>query len=215
MNKILVTAFEPFGGDPVNPTMEILEGLANVIEGHEVIKVVLPVVFGEDLQSKLNAAIEEHKPTHVFNMGLAAGRFEISLERVAINLDDGRIADNNGFQPIDNVIKIDGENAYFTNMPVKAMNQAVQKAGIPCVVSYTAGTYVCNHTMYNLLYYITKNNLNTKGIFIHVPYMSKQVIGMRSMPSLSLDQMIEGITIAITTALTTTEDISVVGGNVC
>jgi pyroglutamyl-peptidase len=69
--------------------------------------------------------------------------------------------------------------------------------------------------MYNLLYYITKNNLNTKGIFIHVPYMSKQVIGMRSMPSLSLDQMIEGITIAITTALTTTEDISLVGGNVC
>lgn len=214
MKKVLVTAFEPFGNDSINPTMEVLNALEDMIDGVEIVKLILPVVFGEKLESLLISAIKENQITHVFNLGLASGRYDFCLERVAINLDDGRIADNNGYQPIDTTIKKDGESAYFTTMPVKAMNKAINDIGIRSVISYTAGTYVCNHTMYNVLYYINKNNLNIKSIFIHVPCLPSQTIGIKNMPTMSLNDMVNALRCAIEVSLKVENDIKVVGGNV-
>ena len=152
MKTVLITGFEPFGGESVNPSWEVVSGLDNAIIGEcRVVARQLPCVFGESL-AVLNAAIDALSPSLVLAVGQAGGRTDITVERVAINVDDARIADNHGQQPVDEPIVADGPAAWFSTLPIKAMVAAMRSAGIPASVSQTAGTFVCNHVMYGLLH---------------------------------------------------------------
>ena len=199
--KLLITGFDPFGGEKINPAWEAVKGLPDNIDGVEVVKLQIPTVFKKSAQ-KLFENIDSVKPDAVICVGQAGGRFEISMERVAINLDDGRIPDNEGYQPVDVKVFEDGENAYFTSLPIKAMVEEVKKAGVPAAVSNTAGTYVCNHIMYSLLYYISKNNLN----------ISEQVLDKKNTPYMDLKTITKGLEAAIKAIKNNETDIKVSGG---
>ena len=186
--KILITGFEPFGGEPLNPSWEAVRRLPDKVADAEVIKLQIPTVFGRSADV-VRDAIVEHDPDVVVSVGQAGGRFAVSPERVAINLDDGRIPDNDGQQPIDTPIREDGPPAYFSSLPVKAMMSAMNQAGVPAVVSNTAGTYVCNHIMYQILYLIDREFPGKRGGFIHVPYTPQQVVDKPGQPSLGVDEM--------------------------
>ena len=168
--KILVTGFDPFGGEPINPAIESVKRLPDNIAGAEIIKLEIPTVRKKSLE-KIEEAINKHNPDVILSIGQAGGRFDISIERVGINLDDFRIPDNEGNQIIDEPIFPDGENSYFVKLPVKAMVQNVQKNNIPASVSYTAGTFVCNHVLYGVLYLIEKKYNGKKSGFIHIPFL--------------------------------------------
>ena len=186
--KILITGFEPFGGEPVNPSWEAVRRLPDTVEGAEVIKLQIPTVFGRSADV-VRTAILDHEPDVVVSVGQAGGRFVVSPERVAINVDDGRIPDNDGKQPIDTPIRSDGPAAYFSSLPVKAMATAMRSAGVPATVSNTAGTYVCNHIMYQVLYMIDREFPGKQGGFIHVPYTPQQVVDKPGQPALNVDDM--------------------------
>lgn len=186
--KILITGFEPFGGEATNPSWESVRALPDTIAGAEVVKLMIPVVFGRSADV-LREAVAEHDPDVIISVGQAGGRLAVSPERVAINVDDARIPDNDGKQPIDTVIKEDGPAAYFSSLPVKAMVTAMREAGIPAQVSNTAGTYVCNHIMYQILYLIANEYPGRRGGFIHVPYSPQQVAAQPPQPSMGIDDM--------------------------
>ncbi len=211
--KILVTAFDPFGGESINPALEAVKGLEDRIAGAEIEKLEIPTVFDKSAETVRNA-IKAFQPDVVLSIGQAGGRFEVSPERVAINVDDARIPDNEGNQPIDKPIHEDGESAYFTQLPVKAMVTAVREAGIPSGVSNTAGTFVCNHIMYQVQYMIDKEFPNIKGGFIHVPFIPEQVINKPGQPAMSLTDMTKGLTAAIEAivAYDGKEDLKAIGG---
>ncbi|WHZ32197.1 pyroglutamyl-peptidase I [Desemzia incerta] len=211
--KILVTGFDPFGGEKINPALEAVKGLADTIKGAEIKRLEIPTVFNKSAEV-VQKAIEEFQPDYVLNIGQAGGRYEISPERVAINVDDARIADNEGNQPIDAPIKEDGDAAYFTQLPVKAMVTAIKNAGIPGAVSNTAGTFVCNHIMYQVQYMIHTNFPKIKGGFIHVPYIPEQVVNKPGQPAMSLSDMTKGLTAAIEAVVEFDgkEDLKQVGG---
>lgn len=163
--KILLTGFDPFDREKVNPAFEAVKLLPGTIAGAQIVKLEVPTQFvraGEVLE----AAMAEHKPDVVICVGQAGGRAAITPEKVAINLMDGRIPDNAGYQPVDVPIRADGPAAYFATLPVKAMVQRMQDAGIPAAVSYTAGTYVCNSLMYTLLFLIDRKFPSVRGGFI-------------------------------------------------
>lgn len=186
--KILITGFEPFGGEAINPSWEAVNSLPDTVADAEIIKLRIPVVFGRSADA-VRDAIAAHDPDVIISVGQAGGRFAVSPERVAINVDDGRIADNDGYQPIDTPIRTDGPAAYFSSLPVKAMVTAMRKAGIPAQVSNTAGTYVCNHIMYQILYFIDREFPGRRGGFIHVPYSPQQVAFQPPQPSMGIDDM--------------------------
>ena len=194
--KILVTGFDPFGEDKINPAIEAVKRLDNEIAGAKIVKLEIPTVFG-DCADVVHEAILKEKPDYVLNIGQAGGRFALTPERVAINFDDGRIADNKGYQPIASPIHEDGQNAYFTQLPVKAMARAIREAGLPSSVSTTAGTFVCNHIMYQVQYMIDKEFPDLKAGFMHIPYLPEQVVAKPETPSLSLADDVKGITAAI------------------
>ena len=210
--KILVTGFDPFGGEPINPAIESVKRLPDNIAGAEIIKLEIPTVRKKSLE-KIEKAINEHNPDVILSIGQAGGRFDISIERIGINLDDFRIPDNEGNQIIDEPIFPDGENSYFVKLPVKAMVQNVQKNNIPASVSYTAGTFVCNHVLYGVLYLIEKKYKGKKSGFIHIPFLPQQVVDKRNMPSMELNTIVKGLTAAIE-AIVNNEDIKEVGGTV-
>ena len=212
--KILVTGFDPFGGEPINPAIESVKKLPDNIAGAEIIKLEIPTVRKKSLE-KIEKAINEHNPEVILSIGQAGGRFDISIERVGINLDDFRIPDNEGNQIIDEPIFPDGENSYFVKLPVKAMVQNVQKNNIPASVSYTAGTFVCNHVLYGVLYLIEKKYKGKKSGFIHIPFLPQQVVDKRNMPSMELNTIVKGLTAAIEAIVKNNEDIKEVGGTVC
>ena len=212
--KILVTGFDPFGGEPINPAIESVKRLPDNIAGAEIIKLEIPTVRKKSLE-KIEEAINEHNPDIILSIGQAGGRFDISIERVGINLDDFRIPDNEGNQTIDEPIFPDGENAYFVKLPVKAMVQNVQKNNIPASVSYTAGTFVCNHVLYGVLYLIEKKYNGKKSGFIHIPFLPEQVVDKRNTPSMELNTIVKGLTAAIEAIVKNDEDIKEVGGTVC
>lgn len=195
--EILLTGFDPFGGETVNPAFEAVKLLPDTIAGAEIVKQEVPTEFiraGEVLE----AAIQANQPDVVICIGQAGGRSAITPEKVAINLMDGRIADNAGYQPIDVTIQEDGETAYFTSLPVKAMVQNIKDAGIPSALSYTAGSYVCNYLMYTLLYLIDRKYPNIRGGFIHVPYAMEQVVNKPlGTPSMDLHQIARGLEKAV------------------
>lgn len=196
--KILVTGFDPFGGEGINPAWEAVSRLPKEIEGAEIVTVQIPTVFG-DSAKRLFEAVEQQQPDAVVCVGQAGGRFGITPERVAINVDDARIADNKGQQPLDTVIQADGAPAYFTTLPVKAMVEAVKAAGLPASLSNTAGTFVCNHIMYQNLYYLAKHHPNTQGGFIHVPYVTEQVVDKPGQASMALADIVKGLTVCLET----------------
>jgi len=183
--KILVTGFDPFGGDKVNPAFEAVKLLPGNIAGAEVITMEIPTVYGKSGETVENG-INKHRPDAVVCIGQAGGRSTITVEKVAINLAEARIKDNAGNQPIDQPLRADGENAYFATIPVKAMVNNIRKHGIPANISYTAGTFVCNDVMYNLLYMLDRKYPGITGGFIHVPFAPEQVVdrpdGTASMP---------------------------------
>lgn len=212
--KVLITGFDPFGGEKINPALEAVKNLPDTICNAEIIKLEIPTIFRKSLE-KIEENIIKHDPDIVISVGQAGGRFGITPERIAINIDDARIADNESNQPIDIPIFEDGENAYFTTLPIKAMIEEMKKSGIPCSISNTAGTFVCNHVMYGILYMAAKKYPNMKGGFIHVPYIPSQVLDKPNMPSMSIETITKGIELCIKAAVTKNKDIKVVGGSIC
>ena len=195
--KILLTGFDPFGGEALNPAEEAVKRVASEINGAEIIKLIIPTVRYKSLE-KIEEAIEKHHPDVVVNIGQAGGRFAITPERVAINVDDFRIPDNEGNQPVDAPVKEDGAPAYFSTLPVKAIVSELNKAGIPGSLSNTAGTFVCNHLMYGVLYTLAKNYPGVRGVFMHVPFVPEQVVGRPApAPSMNLHDIARGIEAAI------------------
>ena len=194
--KLLVTAFEPFGGESVNPAQEAMKLLPEQLGSVQILKCDVPTVFGKSAEI-VRTAISLHRPDAVLCIGQAGGRNGLTPERAAINLDDASIPDNAGNQPVDQVIAPDGKNAYFATLPVKAMVAAIRDAGLPASVSYTAGTYVCNHLMYSLLYTLEKSYPGVRGGFLHVPYIPAQVKGDAGIPSMPLEDIVKGLTAAI------------------
>ena len=211
MKTVLITGFEPFGGESVNPSWEVVSGLDNVIIGGcRVVARQLPCVFGESL-AVLNGAIDALSPSLVLAVGQAGGRTDITVERVAINVDDARIADNQGQQPVDVPVVADGPAAWFSTLPIKAMVMAMRNAGIPASVSQTAGTFVCNHVMYGLLHKL-RDAPAVKGGFIHIPYLPQQAAQHPGVPSMAAETVRRALEVAIATALQVESDIAVTGG---
>lgn len=187
--KILISGFEPFNGEDINPSWLLVQEIPDKLEDKIIHKVCIPTCFYESMEVLL-FSINKYKPDYVLCVGQAGGRCGISIERIGINIDDARIPDNNNNQPIDKLIHQDGDDAYFVNLPIKRMKQSVEKIGIPCVVSNTAGTFVCNHVLYSLLYHIKHNHICKAGGFIHVPYTPSQVLSKSCTPSMNLDDMV-------------------------
>ena len=211
--KVLVTGFDPFGGEPINPAWEAVKAMKDTIAGAEIVKMQIPTVVGKSIE-KIHQKMKELQPDLVISVGQAGGRFGVTPERVAINVTDARIPDNEGNQPIDEPIFPDGPAAYFTNLPVKAMVQAIKEAGYPTVLSNSAGTYICNHVMYGILYYIEKEFPNVRGGFIHVPYAPSQVVNKPSTPSMALADITASLEAAVAAAISSKEDIRAVGGEI-
>lgn len=192
--KIIVTGFDPFGGETINPSIECVKALPE-IEGVELIRLELPTVFKESAK-RLNEVINDVKPDAVLSVGQAGGRPGITMERVAINVDDARIPDNISQQPIDETIQTEGEAAYFTTLPIKRIVKAIREAGISAEVSNSAGTFVCNHIMYQSLFAATKADKPFKAGFMHIPFIPEQTTDK---PSLPLEESTRALQIAIET----------------
>ncbi|MCP4955326.1 pyroglutamyl-peptidase I [Photobacterium aquimaris] len=212
MKKILITGFEPFGGAAINPALEavkLLEGVA--LNNGEIVICQVPVTRFKAIDAVIEA-IKYHQPDYVITVGQAGGRAAITPERVAINIDDFRIADNEGNQPIDQPIVVDGPDGYFSTLPIKAMTQALQQAGIPCQVSNTAGTFVCNHLFYGVQHYLRDTRI-AHG-FIHIPLLPEQA-ALTEQPSMSLAMIAEGLKVAAQAVIDNEQDIQLTGGTIC
>ena len=202
---VLLTGFAPFGGETRNPSWDAVQPLHGTrIDGHRIVTRQLPVEFGTSLKA-LRAAIRETTPALVLCVGQAGGRTQLSLERIAINVDDARIPDNADASPIDRPIVANGPAAYFATLPVKAMLAALRDAGIPTEVSQTAGTYVCNHVFYGLMHAL-RARPSVRGGFIHIPYAPQQAARHPGAPSLPVEVVTAALKIAVRTALATRQD---------
>ena len=217
---VLLTGFDAFGGDTINPSWLVAQALdGETIQGHLVVAAQLPTQFAAS-RKLLAALLRKHQPALVLCLGLAGGRAGLWLERIAINVQDARIADNAGAQPIDKPIVPRGPAAYFSTLPIKAMQRAIENQGVPVEISQTAGTFVCNSIFYALLHQLSfaahkspKNSLVTQrgsqssqvpcGGFIHVPYLPNQ-----GTPHMELHDMVLGVRTACACALATGKDIS-------
>ncbi|OOF36140.1 pyroglutamyl-peptidase I [Rodentibacter heidelbergensis] len=212
MKKILITGFEPFGGATINPALEAVNQLAHVkLDGGEIVTCEVPVTRYKALDTII-AAIEQYQPDYVMTIGQAAGRIGITPERIAINVDDFRIPDNGGNQPIDEPIVADGPDAYFTTLPIKAIIRTLRENGIPCQVSNTAGTFVCNHVFYGIQHY-----LRDKGVkhgFIHIPLLPEQDT-LGTQPTMALDVIVKGLRLAAQAVLDNEKDILITAGHIC
>ncbi len=215
MNKrprILLTGFEPFGGDRINPSWLVAQALhGQQIDGATVHSLQLPCVFGRSLVH-LQEALAQHRPQLVLALGLAAGRAEMSVERVAINVDDARIADNAGAAPIDQPVVPRGPAAYFSTLPIKAMVHGMNNTGVPAVVSQTAGTFVCNHVFFGLMHLLRRRRA-ARGGFMHVPLLAEQAVEA-GLPGLDMDTQCRGVTAALQAALQHQADLQTTGGAV-
>lgn len=214
MKKVLITGFDPFGGEKINPATEAVKLLPKEINGAKIITKIVPTVFKKS-HEVLFETIENENPDITICIGQAGGRYQISVERVAINIDDARIEDNEKNQPIDKKIYEDGEPAYFATIPIKAMVNNIKKANIPASISNTAGTFVCNHLMYGALYYAAKKKPEMKAGFIHIPYIVEQVIDKPNMPSMNISDIVNGLIAAIEAAVSYSKDIESKGGSIC
>ena len=192
--KILVTGFEPFGGEAVNPAQQAVRLLPDDIGGAKIVRQELPVVFGTSGDIAVSA-IRREQPDAVVCVGQAGGRAKITVERVAINVDDARMPDNAGNCPVDEPIVNGAPDAYFATLPIKTVVAAMQDAGVPAEVSNSAGTYVCNHLMYRVLHETRASSV--RAGFIHVPFVPEQTENRPNVPSLPLEEIVKGLTAAI------------------
>lgn len=209
--KVLLTGFEPFEEESINSSWEAIKRLDEEIAGAKIVKTELPTVFGKAFEILERTVIKE-QPDITICIGLAKKAYGITVERVAINFIDSRIPDNAGNQPIDEPIFKDGPSAYFTNLPAKAIVEEIKQNKIPATVSYSAGTFVCNYIMYSVLYLVNKKYPNMRGGFIHVPYIPEQVLDKEDTPSMSLADILKGLSCAIKAAIEYKEDIKTIGG---
>lgn len=208
---VLVTGFEPFGGEDTNPSWEICRALPEAI-GHARVEILrVPTEFRLAIE-EVAAEIEELEPAIVLMLGQAGGRAALSVERVAINVDDARIADNAGSQPVDEAIAPAGPAAYFATVPIKAMVRAIREAQVPAEVSNSAGTFVCNHLFYGVLHFLAASGRGTRAGFIHVPWLDTQACGRPGEPSMALGTMVRGVEAALSAALSTANDVRMAAG---
>lgn len=194
--KILVTGFDPFGNEKINPAIETVRLLPDKINDCEIIKLEIPTIRHKSLKI-IEEKIKEYNPDVVVSIGQAGGRSDITIERIGINCDDFSIADNEGNKPIDTPIYKDGPDAYFVSLPIKAMLKGILDEGIPASISNSAGTFVCNHVLYGTRYFCERNYPNIKSGFIHVPYIPSQCINKKNVPSMALDDIVKGLTAAL------------------
>ncbi|BBF43710.1 pyrrolidone-carboxylate peptidase [Lachnospiraceae bacterium KM106-2] len=212
--KVLITGFDPFEKETVNPAYEAVKMLPEQIAGAKVIKLEIPTVYTK-AGATVEKAMEEHKPDVVICVGQAGGRSSITIEKVAINLAEARIKDNEGNQPMDKALHEDGETAYFTNLPCKAVVKELRENNIPAHISYSAGTFVCNDVMYHVLYLINKKYHNVRGGFIHVPYVLQQVIEKPvGTCSMSVETITKGLELAIKAIVENETDINLQVGTI-
>ncbi|MBB3179623.1 pyroglutamyl-peptidase [Variovorax sp. Sphag1AA] len=211
--NILLTGFEPFDKDAINPSWEAVRALDGWrCEGATVHARRISCVFGAALRD-LDAAIDELRPELVIAVGQAGGRSEITPERVAINIDDGRICDNAGCQPIDEPVVAGAPVGYLSSLPIKAIVRDLRAAGVPASVSNSAGTFVCNHLFFGLMHRIAMRPVpGMRGGFIHIPYLPEQAARLPGMPSMSLDAVIAALRIAVATSVNVREDARETGG---
>lgn len=209
--KILVTGFDPFGGEKINPAIESVKRLPDKILDAEIIKLEIPTVIGKSVD-KIREKIKEVEPDGVLSIGQAGGRPDITVERVGINCDDCRIKDNEGNQPIDEKVVEDGPAAYFATIPIKAMVEHIKEGKIPASVSNTAGTFICNHVLYGVCHIKATEYPNMRTGFIHIPFLPEQVTDKKNMPSMALETIVKGLELAIEAIITNEEDIVVTGG---
>ncbi len=211
--KALVTGFEPFDKDTINPSGEAVKLLKKRIGGVVVHTAELPCSFARSA-GLLRAEIEKVRPDIVLCTGLAGGRAELCLERVAINVQDARIRDNDGKQPIDKPVVKDGPVAHFATLPIKACVADMRKAGLPAAVSNTAGTFVCNHIFYALMDIAAGHPIPMKGGFLHVPYAPQQVARLGAAPSMAIEDIARGIEIIIAVSAARSSDIHTAEGRI-
>ena len=190
MSKILVTGFEPFATSSLNPSAEIVKALID----DDLVTAILPVVFGQ-ASAQLRELIDLHKPTAVLCLGQAEGRSEMTPERIAINLDNARIADNEGNQPLEQRVIADGPDGHFSTLPIEKMVASMKAAGIPASISLSAGTFVCNHIFYVLQDYLKDSSI--KSGFMHVPLIDEQRKEFPNLPTMPIRQMVAGVEIAL------------------
>lgn len=215
MRTVLLTGFEPFDQDTLNPSWEAVRLLDETLINDDVriIARQLPCVFSQ-APAHLHALIERFTPQMVIAVGLGPGRSDIALERVAINLIDARIPDNQGEQPIDIPVAAEGPTAYFSTLPIKAMVAALRAAGIPATVSHTAGTFVCNQVFYSLQHSLAGSTVRSG--FMHVPLLTEQVaLAASAQPSMSQETLVKGLRVAVSAALNTLHDVRETGGQLC
>ena len=216
--KILVTGFDPFGGEKINPALETIKRLPDTILGAQIIKLEIPTVVGKSL-AKIKEAVEKENPDVVLSIGQAGGRSEITVERIGINIDDCRIPDNEGNQPIDEPVVKGGPAAYFVTVPIKAIVENIKAHNIPASISNTAGTFICNHVCYGVAHLVAQRTAAGKPMksgFIHIPFLPEQVIGKPALtPSMSLETIVSGITHALEAIVEHGSDIKVSGGKIC
>ncbi|GHA63660.1 pyroglutamyl-peptidase I [Photobacterium aphoticum] len=217
MRKVLITGFEPFGGEAINPALEAVMALdGQSLNGGEIVVCSVPVVRYAAIDTVI-AAIEQHQPDVVITVGQAAGRAAITPERVAINVDDYRIADNGGHQPVDEPVIADGPAAYFSTLPVKAITHVLQEEGIPAQVSNTAGTFVCNHLFYGVQHYLCNRSVGNHHVrhgFVHIPLLPQQAV-QGTQPSMSLATIVQGLTLVAQACLDYEQDAMITAGCEC
>ncbi|HET6555213.1 MAG TPA: pyroglutamyl-peptidase I [Dyella sp.] len=203
--RILLTGFTPFGNEDINPSWEAVRELeGRHIAGHVVVARLLPTIFAES-RRELGLMVDEVAPAILLGVGQAGGRSRLSLERVAINVQDARMADNAGVQPIDEAIVADGPAAYFSSLPIKAMLKALLAEGVPAEVSNTAGTFVCNHVAYLMLHLAARHH-DLRAGFIHIPYLPSQAARFPNAPSMAQEDVVRGLIIALQVAATQRTD---------
>ena len=209
---VLLTGFEPFGGEVENPSWDAVRLLGGErIGGHAIAPRLMPCVFGEAI-ARLEKEIEALSPRVVICVGQAGGRAEISLERIAVNLEDARIPDNAGAQPLDRPVVEGGPAAYLTGLPVKAILRDLIEAGIPAALSQTAGTFVCNHIFYGACHLAKRRRRKMPAGFIHVPFSPAQAARSPGSPSMGVPVVAQALRIAIATTLRHEVDVLEVGG---
>lgn len=211
--KALVTGFDAFGGDEVNPSSLAVGRLKKRLGKVAVQAAELPTSFARSTEA-LRMAIAKAKPDIVLCVGQAGGRSELCLERVAINVQDARIRDNDGKQPIDKPVVAGGPSAHFTTLPIKACVAAMRQAGLPAAVSNTAGTFVCNHIFYALMDMAAAHPTPLRGGFLHIPYVPEQAARLGGAPSMSVDDIVRGIEIILETSASRLADLHTAEGRI-
>ena len=201
MKKVLLTGFQPFGGEMVNPAwVAVQEMTGKVILDHEIVTGEIPVVRYAALIAT-ERLIEHYQPEIVINVGQAGGALVMRVERIGVNCDDYSIPDNAGNQPMGEAVVPDGPAAYFVTLPIKAMVKAMNNADIPAEVSNSAGTYLCNHVCYGVSHLTATKYPEILSGFIHIPFLPEQAAGKRGRPSMASATVVSGLEAAVTAAI--------------